>query len=598
MASIALCIDTISAREPSLLELDGENLRAQTWLDIYSTAQGARENIRKSEQLQEVWVVSSDDMDCINLAAALKHDCKHRRVLMFAEKESGSLLSRASAAGIDATFTQKSFLQHYAQQKRKSALEEGVFGEQVSEEAALDEGNFAAFTNLGQNAQPRVLESDTKAGVRYGAENSSSNDVRDGQNCGAESSAECGKENGAECGKERDAECDAERAKECNTESDAKVNMERGAEFDIEKGAECGKGSNVRFVVKEATGNDIADGTASKPSVRFQAQLQQAPQPTPQPGATLQPQPSEALQTQPQPTPQPQSSMAPLQHTQQIVSPLVKEGKRAFFLPVVSGSGGAGKSTIATLAAFISQKLGYSTLLLDFDLQFGDIADMAGSPDALRIDSLLEVPTRINQLAPVQGKPAILAAPRRLEASDAIAAQASQLLDSLMLHFDVIVANTGSFWLESHALLLEHASKALFLVDQRSSSLKACKHALELCARCGIAANPFMFAANCCTKGALFSSLDISCALKAAHSVELKWGGKEVEELLCAGMPLELMNENNDLCESIEQVLRSILPQTPAHQLSAQAKEQGLQNVELVRGWFGRKKSRRRRGAA
>lgn len=48
-------------------------------------------------------------------------------------------------------------------------------------------------------------------------------------------------------------------------------------------------------------------------------------------------------------------------------------GARAGFLfPVVSGSGGAGKSTVSVLSALIAQRMGYNTLLLDFDLQFGD----------------------------------------------------------------------------------------------------------------------------------------------------------------------------------------------------------------------------------
>ena len=50
-----------------------------------------------------------------------------------------------------------------------------------------------------------------------------------------------------------------------------------------------------------------------------------------------------------------------------------RPGARAGFLfPVVSGSGGAGKSTVSVLSALIAQRMGYNTLLLDFDLQFGD----------------------------------------------------------------------------------------------------------------------------------------------------------------------------------------------------------------------------------
>src|SRR5699024_7745882 len=110
------------------------------------------------------------------------------------------------------------------------------------------------------------------------------------------------------------------------------------------------------------------------------------------------------------------------------------------------------------------------------------------------------------------------------------------------------VANTGASWEEQHALLLERSSKALFLVDQRPSSLRACRHALDLCARCGIATGPFVFAANRCAKGALLTSLDVSCALQGAHAVELRDGGREVEEVVGAGQPLDLVASKNELC--------------------------------------------------
>ena len=105
--------------------------------------------------------------------------------------------------------------------------------------------------------------------------------------------------------------------------------------------------------------------------------------------------------------------------------------------------------------------------------------------------------------------------------------RAPQLLDQLTARFDVVVANTGAAWAEQHALLLERSSKALFLIDQRPSSLRACQHALDLCARCGIATGPFLYAVNRCSKNALFTSIDVSCSLRGAHVFELKDGGGE-----------------------------------------------------------------------
>lgn len=259
------------------------------------------------------------------------------------------------------------------------------------------------------------------------------------------------------------------------------------------------------------------------------------------------------------PSPAPMSTQAPLSQ------PMCYEDRRprahaGFLLPIVSGSGGAGKSTVAALSALIAQRMGYNTLLLDFDLQFGDAPVLMGVQNPLAIDDVLATPSRLDQLRSDGRQPALLAAPRHLEDSEAVIGHASQLLEQLMSRFDVVVANTGAAWAEQHALLLERSSKALFLVDQRPSSLRACQHALDLCARCGIATGPFLYAVNRCTKNAPFTSIDVSCALRGAHVLELKDGGSEVEELLGAGLPFDLLTSKNDLCASLERALSGVLP--------------------------------------
>lgn len=156
--------------------------------------------------------------------------------------------------------------------------------------------------------------------------------------------------------------------------------------------------------------------------------------------------------------------------------------------------------------------------------------------------------------------PALLAAPERLESSEFVAHQAARLLDEVRMRFDVVIANTGSSWGEQHAALLERSSKALFLIDQHASSLRACRHALELCARCGIASGPFVFAVNRCSKNALITSLDASCALRGAPAVELLDGGSEVEELLEEGLACEAATSRNALYTSIDTLMLSLLP--------------------------------------
>ncbi|MBQ9043548.1 MAG: chromosome partitioning protein ParA [Eggerthellaceae bacterium] len=243
--------------------------------------------------------------------------------------------------------------------------------------------------------------------------------------------------------------------------------------------------------------------------------------------------------------------------------PIVQAG-RAFLMPVVSGSGGAGKSSVSVMGACIARQMGYRTLLLDYDLQFGDVAIMAGVNQPLAIDEAILHPEKLEREFRRDPGLAVLAAPARLEASEETVRAMPRFLDEVGPLFDVIVANTGAAWADQHAVLLERCSTALFLVDQRASSVRACQHALELCARCGIASGPFQFAVNRCAKGAPLTSADVSCALQGAPVFELKEGGRDVEDYLSGGAAAELLETRNEFCTSLEHVMESLLPGAPS----------------------------------
>ncbi|MEC4176749.1 P-loop NTPase [Adlercreutzia sp. R7] len=232
--------------------------------------------------------------------------------------------------------------------------------------------------------------------------------------------------------------------------------------------------------------------------------------------------------------------------------------RAGFLLTVVSGSGGAGKSTVSTLAAHLAARRGLRTALLDADLQFGDLRDLAGS--CLRVP-LEEVAADGSALAAADDAPlTLIEAPRRLETAEVLGAALPAVVDELLARFDFVAVNTGAGWDEQRLALLERSVSTLFLVDQRTSSVRACRHALDLCLRCGVATSSFLLAVNRCTRHAPFTSIDVSSALHGAHVVELADGGREVEELLGAGMVEALVESRNPLCTSIDRLLDEILP--------------------------------------
>ncbi len=459
MSLVALCADETSLAHPELIGLEGENLTAQNWLRLFSFGEQARVFLREDRLVDEVWVVSAEDLAPINLAATLKADRSDRRVCLITFQETGSLRSRASAAGIDATMTRQAFVTRYTAFKR------------VRGSAGKDAG-----TMQGDCSSPKATALVSKQAW-----------------------------------------------------------------------------PSLPFVPEEPKDTSGIDKVNTD---------------TPEPLA------EEGL---------------PSSRTQSIVAPAASvRATRGALLPIVSGSGGSGKSSVAALAAMVAQRRGRKTLLLDFDLQFGDMRELLGQAEALGIDEILADPSRLSQLSAPAGMPTLIGSPRHLEEAERIAQQAPALLEALLSMFEVVIANTGAAWADQHAVLLERCTKTLFLIDQRASSLRACKRALDLCARCGIAATPFLFAVNFCSKSAPLTSIDVSCALRGVEVLELSDGGAEVEEVLSEGRPLDLWEMKNPLCQDIEAFLSGVLPVQEGEPAAAEIMSTSR------RGLFGRRRRRKR----
>lgn len=450
MSRIALCADSESLRHPALIGLDDVSFEALPWVRVLSGAREARAYVQASPSVQEAWVVSSDDMAAINLAAALKRDRAALAVFLVLFESTGSALSRAKSAGLNGALSKKEFVERFALENRKGLNAPGEDGE-------VDFEGFWGDDEL----------------------------------------------------------CDV-----------------LGPE-----GAAAAKLAH-HFGATAAPVVATASASAAAPAL----------------GAPVAVSPSFAPEKK---APVPLS--LPLSE-QGCRASAVAAGSSAFVISVVSGSGGAGKSAVAAVLAAAAKRRGLCVLALDCDLQFGDLHELLGVKDPATVEDALRDPSVLDAPRGPQGSLSLLAAPSRLERAEIVAPSLGLLIDEALPRFDVVVVNTGSSWTEGHAVLIERSACTLFLVDQRASSVRACVHALDLCARCGIATGSFLYAVNRCARGALFTSVDVSCALKGAHVVELKDGGGVVEELLGAGMVDELLAARNDFCESVDKVLDEVLP--------------------------------------
>lgn len=378
---VVLSLDTKVYKNPNLINLDSSILNYE-WLRIFTNAENFRSYISKSSQPLEVWVCSSDDIEAINLAAAVKKDRPDCVVCLVSYDFTGSLKSRANAAGIDTVINVESLAERISARDKSCSVDENAF----------------------------------------------------------------------------------------------------------------------------ETTNDF--------------KLRNVPQAIPQNNLR----------------------------------------RKAFVLSVLSASGGAGKSSVAVMSAMLCHAAGFKTLIIDADFQFGDVDSLFGCEKVITIDELIENRGLVTQIKSINNLPSILGAPSFPELSEKVMHEFPAILETLKEIFDVIIINTGSYWSEQQALLLERDSKSLFLVDQRPTSVNSTKKAMDLCNRCGIATGSVIFAINKCSKHALFTSIDISCALQGGSVAEIIDGGIDVDEYLSSGTPFELLQTKNPFAVSIWAILESVLP--------------------------------------
>ena len=197
-------------------------------------------------------------------------------------------------------------------------------------------------------------------------------------------------------------------------------------------------------------------------------------------------------------------------------------------------------------------------------------------------------PERASSLSSKSRLPAVVASPEKLEASEELAGQVAGVVRDLANRFDAVVVNTGPAWGDVQMDLIGLSDQVIFVLDQRPTSIRLCRHVLELCARCGAATKQFLFAVNRWSKQALFSGIDVAVALGAANTVELSDGGKAVQEYLGSGQPLDVADAHNPLYLSLAKLAMELFPESDgAAPVAAQA--------PVRRGLF---RSRRRKEAA
>lgn len=125
MGRIVLCADTESLIRPMLLGLENISLEDKSWLVSIPDAVYARAFISRSSDIDEVWVVSSDQMNAIDLVCAIRKDRADIDVFLVAPEEPSLMGNYAEKLGVKGVWSVDDFRDRFDKEiRRRFAMKE------------------------------------------------------------------------------------------------------------------------------------------------------------------------------------------------------------------------------------------------------------------------------------------------------------------------------------------------------------------------------------------------------------------------------------------------------------------------------------------
>lgn len=239
---------------------------------------------------------------------------------------------------------------------------------------------------------------------------------------------------------------------------------------------------------------------------------------------------------------------------------------------VVGGSGGVGRSTIALLAASLAAAEGIDTVLLEGDLQFGDMSFWLGIDDS---EPSLATPATCE---PIRCEPGfdLYRAPSFPEAADAAADALFENLNRYREGRGLLIADTGSYWSGFTAQLLLNCDLFLLVADQRPASVAAAVKASELCSRLGVPSTRMVAVFNRWSSKCSLGAKELKNALNASQVCCVPDGKESVDEAIRTGDVSELEEEDNPIVQGVRDLLEQALPRVGCVYQPELSKKKGL----------------------
>ncbi|MCI0395070.1 MAG: response regulator [Chloroflexi bacterium] len=225
-------------------------------------------------------------------------------------------------------------------------------------------------------------------------------------------------------------------------------------------------------------------------------------------------------------------------------APVVTEGG---IIAVYSPKGGSGCTTIAVNLAVSLARQRYNTVLVDANLQFGDVAVMLNvKPVATIVDVLTRVddlePEFINSVVTVHRSGVkVLPGPPRPEMAEMVHVEHMEALLKLLRQlFDFVVVDTGRKLDDVTLALLEKADRILLVTQQDLPTIKNASRFLDLTNDLEFPRDKVILIVNRLVEKQGISPLDISKTLKRPAPLTVPADERVARQAADQGTPLVL----------------------------------------------------------
>lgn len=246
-----------------------------------------------------------------------------------------------------------------------------------------------------------------------------------------------------------------------------------------------------------------------------------------------------------------------------------KAAARGQLVTVINSKGGSGASFIATnLAYALNQEKSISTVLVDFDLQFGGLSRYLDIYPKRGIVEALDVVEEIDQVAaeayvtPHDSGLRLLAAPtsdRLLLSKEVPIEHVDGLTQILLSNNDYVVADLPRRIDVLSATVLEHSDQILMPVQQSLAHVNDAARMIQLITKeLAVPMNRIRIVVNRYVKNSLITIDDIKGALKIEQMTVIPNQYKLVSESIDSGIPLMQSSKNSATGKAIRQLLNEV----------------------------------------